>query len=406
MIKSLVLFISICGVSLSSCREQPEKVVTVPFRLDHNRMLVEGEMQKKDGTWRKVLFWVDPGNPSFILSKPLADDLRDEVISLRKEGNVDARNPVPVSVRIGGKLMDFRDVNPYILSEPFWLFSTMHIDANLPSVVLKRYQVVFDYPERQLSIGDSGSMIHRGIRNTALVHPETGIVQMDAIIDKGVFSFALDNGASYSFMTGAMVDSLIIRNPGWPAIAGTAGCANMWGWWPPEIQPFLVLRIPEVKWGNTDLTQVGIVGVPDSSLGGISMGAWYSRKTVKPVDGFLGANALKSFRVEIDYPDNAVYFEKGTDKEGFDMDIVGLAVSPQRDSSYLVIGITQKNHKPLVEGIIPGDKLIQIDRLTVKGATMGSVVDALRGKPGEVRKLLIERGGKQIKVDVRVERIL
>ena len=77
--------------------------------------------------------------------------------------------------------------------------------ANLSSTVLKRYQVVFDYPARTLTIAKPGTLAHRGVRAPAAVNPETGIVQIDAVIDGDSLSFALDMGASYSFVDADVV---------------------------------------------------------------------------------------------------------------------------------------------------------------------------------------------------------
>jgi len=62
--------------------------------------------------------------------------------------------------------------------------------------------------------------------------------------------------------------------------------------------------------------------------------------------------------------------------------------------------------KTAVEGVEPGDRLIQVDALETTGATMGTVVDALRGKPGDIRVLVLEREGKRFRVEARVERYL
>jgi hypothetical protein len=40
---------------LTSCNEKITTSVTVPVVLDHNRMLVDAEIQLKDGSWRKPL---------------------------------------------------------------------------------------------------------------------------------------------------------------------------------------------------------------------------------------------------------------------------------------------------------------------------------------------------------------
>jgi C-terminal processing protease CtpA/Prc len=53
-----------------------------------------------------------------------------------------------------------------------------------------------------------------------------------------------------------------------------------------------------------------------------------------------------------------------------------------------------------------GDILVRVDEVNATGATMGTVVDALRGKPGDKKMLVIERNGKEILVEARVERVL
>jgi len=384
------------------------KSVTVPVTLDHNRMLVEAEIQQKDGRWRKAILWVDTGNPNFYLSEPLARDLGIEISTAGKTANenVNPEVPPPAGVRIGGMRLDFEGVRSKAMFQPHWLFSTMHNDANLPSTVLKRYQIIFDYPKRQLTIAQPGRLEPRGVRSSASVNSQTGIVQIDATIDGEKFSFALDNGASYSFASLEVVERFLKRHADWPRMTGTLGCANMWGWWPPEEQALPVMRFPEIFWGQTLLTEVGIVGVPKLGPNGPTLGAWYSQKASRPVDGFLGPNAFKAFRVEIDYAGGAVYFERGAEFDVHDMDIVGLTLQPQADRSYRVIGVAQKDGKPAVNGVESGDKLLRVGNLNATGATMGTVVDALRGNPGDVRILLLERNGKTFKIEAKVARFL
>ena len=88
------------------------------------------------------------------------------------------------------------------------------------------------------------------------------------------------------------------------------------------------------------------------------------------------------------------------------MDIVGLTMQPQVDGGYRVVGVAAKDGRPSVVGVEPGDALIEVGSLTVKDATMGAVVDALRGTPGDIRKLVLERNGERINVDATVERFL
>jgi C-terminal processing protease CtpA/Prc len=101
-----------------------------------------------------------------------------------------------------------------------------------------------------------------------------------------------------------------------------------------------------------------------------------------------------------------VYFERGTDAEPHDMDLVGLTLRPEADGSYRVIGIAEVDGVVPVDGVGHGDILLEVDGLEVTGATMGSVVDALRGQPGEMRTLVLDRDGERLTVQATVERLL
>lgn len=395
-------------LSLSCPKGEIARSITVPFVLDHNRMLVDAEIQRADGSWRTARLWVDTGNPELFLSEGLARDLAIDVSA--RQDTPDGRDvPLEVAplagVRIGGMGLRFEDVTTKVVFEPRWLFTTMHIDANLPATVLAKYHVVFDYPRLEMTVAEPGTLEPRGERCSASVQRTTGIVQIDAVIDGQSTSFALDNGASYSFVTDAWLTRLAERHPEWPRASGALGCANMWGWWPDE-PTWPLVRVPEIQWGSARLAAVGIVGLPKFFPGGSGVGEWYSQKSARPVAGFLGPNAFKAFRVEIDYPNGAVYFERGAVIDAHDMDLVGLTLRPAADGSYQVIGVATIDGRSAVPGVEPGDMLLEVDGREVTGATMGTVVDALRGEPGEARALVLDRGGERVTAEARVERFL
>jgi hypothetical protein len=385
-----------------------ESSVTLPFVLDHNRMLVDAQMQKKDGSWRNVRLWVDTGNPEFFLSEELARDLGIDLTAQEKtaDGRVKPLDVVPPSgVKIGALLLQISGIPSKVMFEPTFLFSTMHIDANLPSTVLKHFHVVFDYPNATLTIAKPGNLEPRGKKTHASLNPDTGIVQIDATIDGDTYSFALDNGASFSFVSDDLLHSLMDKHPDWPRHKGAVGCANIWGWWPKEFE-WPMTRVPEILWGSVPLRDVGLVGLPKFFPNSMDLAQWYSIKSIQPVHGFLGPNAFKTFRVEIDYANLAVYFEKGEESNAHDMDLVGLTLRPMTDGTYQVIGVAEKDGKRAVDGIKPGDALLKIGELEVKGSTMGAVVDALRGNPGDERTLVLERDGRKLTIEAKVMRFL
>ena len=252
------------------------------------------------------------------------------------------------------------------------------------------------------------------------MNAETGIIQIDTVVDGDTMSFALDNGASYSFASREVVERLAARHPEWPLQNGALGCANIWGWWPDEAA-WPVLRVPDIQAGAMRLSGVGLVGLPGFFGPNVSLGEWYSRKAARPVVGFLGPNALRPYRIEIDYVGGAVSFEEGagpdtagTDTPGPDghesaaheMDMVGLTLQPQPDGSYQVLGVARKEGQPFAADVKVGDTLLHVGDLRATGNTMGAVVDALRGRPGETRTLTLRREGKEIKVHAKVGRFL
>jgi hypothetical protein len=357
---------------------------------------------------------VDTGNPDLMLSAPCAAALGTPVPA------DSAGIPVatPAELRIGGMPLDLSGVNTRAMNEPRWLFSTMHNDANLPSTVLARYDVVLDYPNRTLTIAPPGSLPLRGTTIPAAVNPRTGIVQIDARIGTDTMSFALDNGASYSFTSIGVLGKIMKSFPGAPQMMGAYGCANIWGWWPDE-QAWKVMRIPQILCSPTvaDGTDgksavslvfenAGMVGLPDFFAGGTSIGTRYSRKSARPVVGFLGPNVLNQYRVLIAYSRGSVSFEKGPDAPAPDMDIAGLTLQPTADGGWLILGVTQHDGSSVAEGVHTGDILLEIDGFNVTGATMGTVTDKLRGTPGEKHSLLIEHNGVRAQVTATVQRLM
>ena len=53
---------------LATGRGNTSESVTVPIILDHNRVVIDAEMQRDNGSWRKVRLWIDTGNPDLFMS--------------------------------------------------------------------------------------------------------------------------------------------------------------------------------------------------------------------------------------------------------------------------------------------------------------------------------------------------
>jgi C-terminal processing protease CtpA/Prc len=63
---------------------------------------------------------------------------------------------------------------------------------------------------------------------------------------------------------------------------------------------------------------------------------------------------------------------------------------------YFVAGVAAQEGKKTVEEVEAGDRLISVDGMAVTDKTMGQVLAALHGTPGEARTVVLERRGEQI----------
>lgn len=110
----------------------------------------------------------------------------------------------------------------------------------------------------------------------------------------------------------------------------------------------------------------------------------------------------------IDYPNGMTYWRKQKAFDREELDRIGLTLV-RRDEHYFVGGIVHKAYDasteaPAVEGVEIGDELIAVDGILVRGAGKDVVLSALHGKPGESRRLSLERGGMRVEVDAAVTR--
>ena len=113
---------------------------------------------------------------------------------------------------------------------------------------------------------------------------------------------------------------------------------------------------------------------------------------------------LKRFRLEVDWPNRMTYWEAGPARDDHDLDIVGLTLRPELDGGFTVAGVATRDGRATVEGVEAGDRLVRVGSLEATGARMGEVEDALRGSPGDMRTLVLDREGRSVTVEGRVTR--
>jgi hypothetical protein len=370
---------------------------TVPFSLDHNRMTVEVEFARPDGTLRKAQAWVDLGSQHVLVAEPLARDLGLDLGGLQKAPREAVQSaPESPPLRVGGLALDVSRV--VVLVRPgAQVRPGVSAEAMLPASVLVHQHVVFDYPAGRLTIARPGVLKPRGVPIPGRLSAQTGLLQVDATIGGETVALGVDNGSAGTWVSTTLTSAWQARHTDWPHAAGAAGSANFWG---VDFEAKgMLLRVPEVGIGPLRVRDVPLLGVAKDLFD------WYSTKSAGPVVGLIGANVLRGFRLEIDYPNRMTYWEAGTGVDPGDLDIVGLTIRVEEGGGFSIAGIVARNGEPTVAGIEPGDRLLRVDALDTTRATMGAVVQALRGKPGETRTLVVERKGTRITVEAKVVRL-
>ncbi len=368
---------------------------TVPFLLDHNRMTVEVEFQRPDGNVRRSRAWVDTGGTSLVLAEPLARELGLDVSTLPPGGgehSVASPSAAP-PMRIGGVPLDTAglavQVFPSRVARP-----GVQAESTVPARALRRLHVVFDYPAKRLTVATPGVLTPRGTLVPCRVNPDTGLFMIDVEIEGRTVALGVDNGSAGTWVTDVQTKAWLSRHAEWPRAVGAAGSANFFGF---DLETRgVLLRLPALAIGGLRVTDATVLGLDHSIFD------WYSQKSAGPVVGFLGANVITGFRLEVDFPGRKTYWLVGPARPVGDLDVVGLTVRAAPDGSFTVAGVVSRNGQPTVPGVLAGDKLLRVDALDATSATMGAVIDALRGRPGAVRTLVLERSGRQVTVRAQV----
>lgn len=374
---------------------------TVPIDLRDNRVFVNLTLARADGSLRKARFQVDSGGGAVILSESLSRDLRLKTTGPASKEEGQSLQPVTTpEIRIGEMPLDLTGV-PVIIAvgSKNEFMPGSGAEGFLPARVLRKYEVVFDYPGREFTMAQPGVLKPRGVAVPSPVGEHSGFPRIEMTIAGEKYGFLLDTGAAYTMISQALLTKWRTAHPQWPTCIGAAGAANMIGGsFDAKAE---MLRIPEIQWGTFTLRDVGVVSRPEGTFE-----KYMSQMMSAPIVGSIAGNVLRAFRVQIDYAHGVTYLEKGASINAHDLDAVGIVVGAHPDGSYTIGGVVKHDGKEAVEGVNAGDKLLRIGDWEVQGQTLADVLRALRGKPGETRTLLLERDGKQLTVTATVVSLL
>jgi hypothetical protein len=180
----------------------------------------------------------------------------------------------------------------------------------------------FDYPGKRLLLRAPGDVpkvpaAHRvelGFQKDEKGDRALDFARIRAEIDGTTFDLLLDTGATVelseaaatalkdrgarvratSFIVASTFDAWTLRHPDWRVIPDAD-----------EFQSEAMIEVPSVKVGGYDVGPVWFTRRTDKNFH-----EFMSRFMDKTIEGALGGNVLRAFRLTVDYPGAAAYFEK------------------------------------------------------------------------------------------------
>jgi hypothetical protein len=378
------------------------KFVTVPVTLDHNRVVIDVYLPLPDGSTKRVRGWVDNGDTDLWMSRRAATLMGLTVTCDDKECSA----PPPAEIIIGEMKIPLSEMKRARIplkapSAASVMAPGMSAEIKIPSSVLKNYDVLVNFPDREFSIGSPGSLQFKGVKSKVLVNAD-GLIQIPSRIENKNYSLGLDVGSSISFLSGELFDKLAVAHADWPQMRGAVGPANMWG--ADNETKWKLMRVGRIQYGPLYLTNVASVALDKDTI------AFFEKRAGMATAGLIGANAMINYRIGLDYAHSVVYFDLGSTFKFPDFDVIGLILRPEDDTRFTIIGIADFDGKPSVpagdDGVQAGDHLVAVDGIPVPDSTTGQVWSLLEGTPGQDRKMTIERGGKQFTVIASVRHFL
>ncbi|MGO9862113.1 MAG: PDZ domain-containing protein [Terriglobales bacterium] len=379
--------------------ESEPKPVTVPMTLDQGRVVIDVDLALANGSTERVRGWVDNGNPNLYISKRVAGLMG---LGINCDGQVCSGSqgspPVALEILIGGMKISLSAMKEIKVPVAPTLAPGMSAEINIPSAVLRNYDVLFNFPDREFTIGLPGSLKFNGVKGKMLVNASNGLIQIPSRIDNKNYDLALDLGSSINLISEELFDKLSNAHPDWPHMTGAVGPFNTGE--PGDEPKTKLMRLDRVQYGPLFLTDVGVADLSKDRM------TVFQELARISTSGQLGSEALMNYRVGLDYAHSIVYFDIGRTIKFPGFDVVGLILRPEDDNRFTILAAADFDGSPSVPGVQAGDRLVAVDDIPVADSTLGQVWSLLEGSPGQERKLTIERAGKRLTVAATVRHFL
>jgi len=352
---------------------------TISFILDAQRILMNVTFETPEGGTRNVLTWFNMGMPAPVLTKALYHELgidRGHPLTMKLGEFSFEAAPETVVDGDGGL------ANPEFAQR----FVPHPVEAMLPAAFFQQAIVTLDYQRRTLTLARPETRKPEGIAVPFAINTKTGLIAPDAEVDGKRYPIVIDAGSGYSWIRGRVLAEWLAKHPDWRRADGAVGLSNYNMLDLPFEKDALLARVPELPIGAITLENVGLLGIGfvmgnigNSLIGEMFWNNW-QQSAPSPVIGWLGGNALKPFKLTIDFPNRVSYWQRQTKADAHDLDQVAITLV-RRSGSYFIGGFVRKanpaqSESVTLEGCEIGDELVAVEGLSAWGASIEQVLSA------------------------------
>ena len=354
--------------------------------LDHDRPLIPLVVGTPSGGTRVLRCLVDTGGSALLLSAEAGS-------TLGRGPQAGWRRTTPPPAWCALTPLAWGEIPAFVAPAGTPVVPCGAADAVLPGALLARYRVVLDYPARRFVLAaaakpapwtrPAGGIVLPLEAPDASLHP-TAMVAVGGVAHR----FALDTAAAVTTIAGSVATGAPRTSP-WLGHADLDGSGG-----PGDV----LVRLPRLAWGPLTFAAV-LAAVGEARHGGAA-----KQESDPALAGALGGNVLRTLRLEFDPAAHQVVVHVRQAVNATDLDTAGVTLRPRPAGGFDVGGVTEAVGRL---GVQPGDELLSIDDLELT-AKVGHAVagNALRGRVGEKRSLVLRRAGRQFTVEAPVVRAL
>ena len=214
--------------ALSSIAMAMGQPATVPLIVEGNAPMVELEFSSPKGV-RRARFLVDTGGGAFILGSQLMADIGAKAVGPPEKEEVTLVPLAPMVAKLGSMTLDLTGVNVLGAPDDRGPSKRNTAEGLIPGCLLRKYEVIFDYPARQFTLAKPGAINPRGIKIPTPISSPSGFPRIELQIGGETYGFLLDSGASFTMISRTVLGRWAKANPTWPTATGAVSFANMFG---------------------------------------------------------------------------------------------------------------------------------------------------------------------------------